>query len=150
MKIAPILLLLLLILGCNSAEKRTYDVALRNDSTRPVTIWLTKNGPPWEDGWKSPEDLAIESPRISERIAGVIVPPGKIALTGKVTGSFLPNVDAIIRVYRGQLTFSEILAVSRGNTARMDIPLKPGINDLVVTDLGPGVTVHPAEAPIPR
>jgi hypothetical protein len=140
MKIASALLILLLV-GCHDVEKRTYDVTLHNQSSKTVTIWLTKNGPAYEQGWKSPEDLVIESPRMNERIAGVFVPAGKTAFTGKVTGEFAPGVDAILRVYMGQRSLDELLAMSRGSVDRFDVLLKPGANDLVVSDHGEGIQV---------
>ncbi len=121
-------------------QTRSYDVTVKNDSTKPVTVWLTKNGLPFEPGWKAPEDLAIESPRANEPIAGVVVPAGKTASTGKVTGKFSPGVDAILRVYLGQKTFNELLAVNRDSSDRIDLPLKPGENQIVVTDHGGGVS----------
>ena len=133
MKIAA-LSLILLIVGCHSVENRSYDVNVKNDSIKPVTIWLTKNGPPWEAGWKSPEDLAIESPKNDERIAGVVVPPGKTASTGKIAGQFEPHVDAILRVYLGQKTFDDLLAVSHDSPDRIEVVLKPGVNQIVVRD----------------
>jgi hypothetical protein len=53
MRLIP-LLLLCCVVGCNSMQQRTYDVSVKNDSTKPITIWLTKDGPAWERGWKSP------------------------------------------------------------------------------------------------
>jgi hypothetical protein len=138
MKIAA-LSLLFLIVGCESVQTRSYDVSLKNDSIKPVTIWLTKNGPEFEEGWKSPEDLAIESPRMNEKLAGVVVPPGKTAMTGNVTGHFAPHVDAILRVYLGQKTFDELLAVNRQSLDRTDVVLRPGVNRILVKDDGSGV-----------
>ena len=130
--------------GCGpSFETRTYDITVRNDSTRPVTLWLTKTGPAYEQGWKSPEDLAIESPKANEPIGAIPVPVGKTAYTGKLTGRFRSDVDAVLRVYVGLHSFSELLAISRGSSDRLEIALTPGKNDLVVTDLGPTVQVKP-------
>jgi hypothetical protein len=137
MKIAA-LSLLFLVLGCD--QTRSYDVSLKNDSTKPVTIWLTKSGPKFEQGWKSPEDLAIESPKMNEKIAGVVVPPGKTAATGNVTGTFEPRVDAILRVYLGQKDFNELLATNRQSLDRTDVVLKPGTNRILVKDDGNGVS----------
>ena len=53
---------LFLCVGCSNVETRSYDITLKNDSTKPVIVWLTKNGPAYEKGWKSPEDYAIEQP----------------------------------------------------------------------------------------
>src|SRR5438552_12672165 len=79
--IPPLSLLCLLLTGCHNYESRTYDVTVHNRTAEPITIWLTKDGPPYEAGWLSPEDLAIESPRQNENreIGGVIVAAGKSA-----------------------------------------------------------------------
>jgi hypothetical protein len=140
MKIFSLPLLLLLVVGCESIETRSYDVSLKNDSSKPVTIWLTKNGPKFEEGWKSPEDLAIESPKMNEKIAGVVVQPGKTASTGNVTGHFVPHVDAVLRVYLGQKDFNELLATNRESLDRTDVVLKPGVNRILVKDDGGGVS----------
>jgi hypothetical protein len=128
-----------LVGGCSSVRKRDYEVNVTNESSKPVTVWLAKNGMPYEPGWKAPEDLAIEFPGKDEPIAGVVVPAGKTASTGKVTGQFAPGVDAILRVYLGQKKFAELLAVNRDSPDRIDIALKPGINDVLVTDRGAGI-----------
>jgi hypothetical protein len=143
MKIAPALLVLFLV-GCHDVVSRTYDVTVHNQSSKTVTIWLTKNGPAYEEGWRSPEDLVMESPKMNEKIAGVFVPAGKTAFTGKVTGEFAPGVDAILRVYMGQRNLNEILAMSHGNVGRFDITLKPGANELTVTDQGSGIQISPS------
>ena len=49
--------------GCHSYETRAYDVMVRNDSPVPIVVWLTKDGPPYEQAWLSPEDIAIETPQ---------------------------------------------------------------------------------------
>ena len=125
--------------GCTNAQTRTYQIKVENRSSKPVTVWLTKDGPPWEEGWKSPEDLAIESPKADEPIGGVVVPPGESRVTRDVKGKILPDVDAVLRVYLGQLTFNELLAVSRGSIDRKEVKLQPGPNIVVVTDFGSSV-----------
>lgn len=141
MKVITFLLLCGCIVGCSSTQTRTYDVTVKNESSHPITIWLTKNGPPWEEGWKSPEDIAVESPKIIDRIGGVIAPAGKTAYTGKVTGSFAPQTDAILRVYLGEKKFLQLLAISKGNPDRIETVLHPDVNVLRVTDDGPGIKV---------
>src|SRR4051794_7206339 len=96
--ISPVLSLVVILLiagGCSEVQKRTYSVAIKNDSRVPVTVWLTKDGPLYENNWKSPEDLAIETRKAGELIAGVVVPPGKTAAVGPVMGKFAPNTNAI-------------------------------------------------------
>ena len=46
----------LLLTGCARTEK--FDVSVRNDTSSPLTLALTKDGPPFEHVWAGPEDLA--------------------------------------------------------------------------------------------
>lgn len=135
---------LCLMVGCAqmSMEHRTFELTVENHSSKEVIVWLTKNGPAWEKGWKSPEDLAIESPHADERVAGVIVPAGKTAYTGKVSGSFAPDTSAILRVYCNGKKLSELLAMGHGNPNRVDVTLDPGVSKLQVRDEGPGIQVE--------
>lgn len=135
------LFVLLIGVGCSNVETRTFDISLKNDSSKTVIVWLTKNGPVYEKGWKAPEDLAIEHPSAEDPIAFQTVPPGKTAFTNNLTGKFAPGVSAILRLYVGQRTFSEILAISRGSPDRIELPLVNGPNQFIVKDQGSGVTV---------
>lgn len=137
-----LLSLLAVVGGCApTAEKRMYDVTVKNESSKPVTIWLTKDGLPFEPGWKSPEDLAIEQRQFDEKISGVIIPPGKAAGTGNVTGLFFPETQAILRVYLGERKFTELLAMGSPGTDRIDTVLRIGANVLTISDNGPGFKV---------
>src|SRR5262249_50078232 len=85
---------LLLAGGRQTAQKRSYEISVRNESNTPVTVWLTKTGGVYETNWKSPEDLAIESRNANEQIAGFVVRPGERAGIGPVKGEFTPNSQA--------------------------------------------------------
>src|SRR5690348_1282076 len=115
----PLIGALLLVLGaatgCQSDFKtRTYSVTVANDSSSPVTVWLTKDGPAYEPGWLSPEDTAYEARGAGESVAGVVVPPGKTASVGPVHGEFASMTNAMLRVYLGQHNLSDLLAISKG------------------------------------
>jgi len=124
--------------GCHSYETRSYDISVHNATPSPVTIWLTKNGPPYEDGWWSPEDLAMLSPKqnAAHEVGGVIVEPGKTAGATNRRGRFEPETNAVLRVYRTGGGFNELLAISRDDSARTDVTLHPGRNELEVDDAG--------------
>jgi hypothetical protein len=123
----------LLIVGC--ARTQTYDLAVKNATSQPITIWLTKDGPPVEDNWRSPEHLAIRPSRgESERIAGVVVSAGQIVATGPITGRFDSDTYAWLRVYGGQHKLSGLLAISRGSHNRLDIPVAPGRHAWTIID----------------
>jgi hypothetical protein len=130
---------LLLTLGCQSYETRTYDVTVHNQTSEPITIWLTKDGPPFEGPWLSPEDLAIESPHRDEsrEIGGAVVDAGKTATTMR-KGRFEPRTHAMLRVYDGARKFEELLATSSESAGRKDVTLPPGKSEYIV-EPGPGV-----------
>ena len=134
---------LLMLIGC--APTRTYDVTVRNDLNQPITVWLTKNGPPPEANWLSPEQIAIGENPTDGRWAGSPVAPGKTAETGKIKGKFPNGTDAILRVYVGHRTLDEILAVSARDTAlRVDKVLPPGPSNLIVREEGGRLVAVPA------
>ncbi len=135
--------LLLGMVGCSSTETRTYDISVRNSTDHPITIWLTKDGPPAEKGWRSPEEIAISAPGHEERIGGMVVPAGKTAYTEPVKGEFEPGCYAWIRVYDGKYSsFSELLAVSAKSPDRYDYALDVGKNSLVVLERNGRVVVE--------
>jgi len=126
------------LVGCHSYETRSYDISVHNATQSPITIWLTKDGPPYEDGWWSPEDLAMLSPKqnAAREVGGVIVEPGKTADAPNRKGRFEPETNAILRVYRTASGFNDLLAIGSNNAARTDVKLRPGRNDLEVDDAG--------------
>ena len=144
--IPPLTVLCLLLTGCHSYESRTYDVTVHNRTPEPITIWLTKDGPPYEADCLSPEDLAIESPRQNEtrEIGGVILQPGKSASALR-NGRFETATRAILRVYDGAVRFNDLLAISRDNPARVDVPLKPGKSEYSVEPGAGQLTVRRVE-----
>jgi hypothetical protein len=134
-----------LLVGC-SGRSQSYRVVVHNESPRSVTVWLTKSGPPDEPGWKSPEDVAIESLGAEEPLGGVIIPPGKTGETKSVRGRFPEGVDAVLRVYLGQYAFDDLLAISKDSPNRIDVVLRPGTNALVVRNDRGTTVVEPESA----
>ena len=132
--LAPGFLLLFVasLVGCQSAEKRTYDLIVRNATEAPIVVWLTKDGPPFEKDWLSPEDIAIESPKSPDRLGGVAVDPGKTAVSGARTGRFAKSTLAVLRIYDSPTSISDILSTSRNSSRRVDVYLDPGRTRLVV------------------
>jgi len=119
---------LMLLVGCTST--RTYSVVVRNDSLQPMTLWLTKDGPPAELGWLSPEQLdrsGLAKNWPTDEL-GKVVPPGKVAELRPIEGHFDSGTSAVLRIYHGQLTFDHILAISQGSPNRADMMLEPGDN----------------------
>lgn len=126
---------LLGLIGCSTTKTLTYDITVRNQTGHPLTLWLTKDGPPSENGWRSPEEVAASAPGHEERIGGIVVPSGKTAYTGQIQGHFQPGSTAWLRIYDGQYKlFSDLLAVSPQSLVRKDYPLDPGKNFLVIKE----------------
>jgi hypothetical protein len=142
---ASLLLIALALGGLGCAQTRTYEVSVRNDTPEPVTIWLFKDGGPYEDGWKSPEDLAIESPKANEPIGGLIIRPGRIADAGPITGHFDSDATAVLRVYRGARRFDELLAMSGDSGDRINARLRPGENQFLITESNFKLSLEPVD-----
>lgn len=146
-----VLSLALLAIGCSNTKTFKYDISVQNQTDRPITVWLTKDGAPVEKGWRSPEQLAMTLPAHEERISGLVIPPGKTAESGVVSGKFAPGVSAWLRVYDGKHKFSELLAMSPGDPDRLDVPLDPGKSTVVVKDIQGKLSAVPTrELPTPR
>ncbi|HEX8524307.1 MAG TPA: hypothetical protein VF669_18775 [Tepidisphaeraceae bacterium] len=137
------LLLLAVITGC-SGPTRTFDVAVRNELNQPITVWLTKSGPPVEANWLSPEQLATYANPPEGKVPGVPVPPGKTAETGKISGHFPAGTEAVLRVYLGQRSLDELLATGARNPDRLDIPLQPGRSDLIIKNTTGRLSAEPS------
>jgi hypothetical protein len=136
------LLLAAFAAACSSSRTHTFDLTVTHATTRPVTISLAKNGPPYEAAWASPEDIAIETPRYRERGGMGMIPPGKTASVEKLSGKFDANTEGYLRVYAGDLTISEMLSKSRGSPGRVDVQLVPGRNDIRVVDNGGSIAAQ--------
>jgi hypothetical protein len=153
LRVALSVVLLGLAAGC--LETRTYSLIVHNTLPTDVSICVTKrNGPP-ERGWESPEQL-IEPPHPAsdQRPPGVIVPAGKTASSLGFTGAFDPGRGrAILRIYAGRPTLTEMNAVSIGSRNRVDVPLDQGMNRIEVKQAEDGTmtAIHlPVTQPAPR
>jgi hypothetical protein len=143
MRLMATLFVALCICGC--APTKTYQVTVRNDLNQPITVWLTKSGEPAEANWLSPEQIAIGENPAGGRMAGTPLPPGKIAETGKIKGKFPQGTQAVLRIYLGQHTLDELLAINRSNKAlRLDLWLDPGSTQLIVREEGGVLVAEPA------
>jgi hypothetical protein len=113
-------------IGCAAGTKRTYDVVVHNRSEVPVMVWLTKDGPPVENGWYSPDQFLETSPDTPS--PGVQLPAGKTADTGNVSGTFPKGTNAILLVFR-----SGVEADRHGSSHQLTLKLKPGKNEFAVS-----------------
>jgi len=142
------LLLYCSVSGCQPAtETRIYDIELSNHLTHPVTVFLTKNGPPDEYGWLSPEQIAENPMSHDPAHVGQTVPPGSTARSGQVVGHFYSATSAILRIYAVTGGLEDYAAISADNPKRADMLIHPGLNRFVVTPAGPGILVQRREEP---
>ncbi|MEM8875504.1 MAG: hypothetical protein AAGD32_14755 [Planctomycetota bacterium] len=137
----PFLLLAALIVGCGpSAETRAYRVTVVNATQQPLTVWLTKNGPPFEELWATPEDLAHPVMGLAEK-EGAVLEPGDVGTIpggpAAFEGKFYPRTDAVLRVYSGRRTFNEMLAASRSAGTLEIFVLPAGSSQVTVTESFP-------------
>lgn len=130
--------LLFLSCACMQDAKATFTVEVQNISTTPISVALTKNGPPKEDHWYAPEDLP---PALADRHWGMLVRPGQTVTLGPQLGHFRENVAAVLRVYSGNPTVEEALAYGRKDPGRLDIVLWEGKSSYVINDPGGGPLV---------
>lgn len=136
-------LLCAMLVGC-SVPTRTYDVSVKNEMTQPITVWVTKSGPPVERRWLSPEQLATYVNPPGDPIYGRAVPPGKTAHAGPLVGHFPEGTEAILRVYLGQHDLNELLAMGVRNPNRVDVTLPEGRSAYVVHEENGKLRVDPA------
>ena len=119
--------------GC--ADKRTFQLAVRNETARPLTVGLTKANGSYEPQWAAPEDAVITAKSDDERAwDSVVVPPGETRSAGPVSGDFSGGAEAILRVYAGDLELSDVLAISPRSPDRLDVTLTPGRNAIVIRE----------------
>lgn len=126
-------ILLTIVAGCARTDK--FDISVRNETSNALTLALTKDGPPFEQLWAGPEDLAIESPHAEEEHGFVVLPPGKDADVS-LEGKFDAQTRGYLRVYRGDLLISDMNAIGKSSPNRLDLLLTPGPNHFVIIDAG--------------
>ena len=144
-----VLVLAASVVGC--AKTRSYQVAVRNETSEPITVGFAKeDGGPFEPEWATPEEVAIEGPDVPERNwDSVVVPPGRTGVAGPLKGRFDGTAKAVLRVYGTKGTLDELMAISRGSPRRADVHLYPGRNALIVRDEGGKLTAERVELPPP-
>ena len=129
MKFIALLFVLMTAGGC------AYQVELKNQTSQPVTLWLTKDGPPAQEGWLSPEQLAAMPPDAQPRYDLAIVPPGRTATTEKMSGEFPKGTNAVLRVYEGEKELFHIVEDAKaGKEQRVDQVLKRGMNRFTLVE----------------
>jgi hypothetical protein len=140
---------LFLLVGC--AETRTFQIAVRNETTQPLTCGVTKEGGKYERQWRSPEQAVVRTTGDDERgWDSVVVPPGETRSAGPVKGDFSGGAVAVLRVYAGDLTLSDVLAISRDSPSRIDVPLDEGRNAVIIRDAAGKLACERVPVPQPK
>jgi len=127
-----LVLSLLLLPACTQVQKRSFEISVKNETVRPISVGLVKNGPPTEEGWIAPHEVAMMAPQLTERKWGLVIAPGQTRLIGPHSGKFQAGVQAILRIYAGTPTIEEMLSFSRDDPERLDIYLWPGRSGYVI------------------
>src|SRR5688500_6868335 len=109
--VAPTTLAFALTFLAGCADNRSYQVAVRNETPRPITVGLAKDGGKFERQWATPEQAVLRTTSDDERgWDSVVVPPGDVRSAGPVKGNFAGGAEATLRVYAGELELSDVLA----------------------------------------
>jgi hypothetical protein len=127
------LCLLFAIVGCT--PKASFDVTIVNQTNRPVTVGLVKEGPPFEPAWAGPDEVVLRSEANVNAIApwGHVVPPGRTLDSPATSGAFPKGTLGYLRVYAGERSNSELLSISDPSPDRTEVLLFPGHNHVIVT-----------------
>jgi len=141
-------ILLLALASACSTSKQTYTVDLVNKTPLALSVGLIKTDGPIEDGWTSPEQIAIRAPQFSERKWGKPLQPGQSITIGPQSGTF-GNGHAVLRVYVGDVPVSALIAYSRNDPGRLDLHLWPGRCGFVIDMPGGKLQATPIETTPP-
>ena len=132
------LLLAAALVGCAPATQ-SYQLTVVNESAQPMTIVLTKDGPPMEKDWMPPEDIAMMKNAPADLTVNGITLQPKQKVTQTRTGKFEGGTHATLRVYRGEISMKQMWGVSSGSPNRSDLTLHPGDNTVVIDKTGAAV-----------
>lgn len=142
------LALLPAVVGCSH---QSFEVTATNKTDMPLTVGIVKDGPPYENNLASPGEWAVDTRLDSLPAWGNVVPAGRTIDSGKVTGSFPAGTRAYLRVYRGQHSNAELIAIGEPSFDRVDVVLFPGQNEIVIeNDPAKGLSykrIRPVVAP---
>lgn len=129
------LLVSVAVIGCGPTTQEVR-IAVKNDSYEPMTVVLTKDGPPMEMKWLPPEDFAAMRKAPPEaRVNGIVIKPGQ-SVDQTRTGQFGSGTRPVLRVYRGPQMLETMLGIGPDSSNRTDIPLAAGTNLIVIDKTG--------------
>ena len=142
-----LLLTLLLLPACTHYDKRSFEISVKNETARPLSVGLVKDGPPTEEGWIAPHEVAIMAPQLTDHKWGLVINPGETKVMGPHTGNFGQGAHAILRIYAGTPSIEEMLSFSRSDPERLDIYLWPGKSGYVIRYDGGRISFVSTEEP---
>lgn len=133
------------LVGCAPSRTYAFNVTVENKTDQPLMVFLTKDGPPVEKGWMSPENLVTLRRADDDSISGAHdIPAAKTLYMPKdVRGTFEPDTAAILRIYRGKFkSLSELLAVSSSSPDFLELRLPPGASFWTISNGSDGRMAH--------
>jgi hypothetical protein len=125
---------LLLFSSINCAPRVSFQLSILNKTDQPVTVGVVKEGEPYEATLASPEQLAIQTSLEALPPWGHVIPPGRTLDSPPITGTFPRGAAAVLRVYRGEFTNAQLLAISNPSPDRAEVLLFPGLNQILIQD----------------
>jgi len=133
---------LMLAIGCSN---QTFEVKVANQTDQTLTVGIVKDGPPYEKHLAAPGEWAVDTQLEYLPPWGNPVPPGRTIDSGAISGSFPSGTRCYLRIYRGQHSNAELIAISEPSFDRIDVILFPGLNEIVVEgDPKKGLKAHRA------
>ena len=128
----------LLATGCASSREQTYHVTVVNEAGAPVTLWIAKEGQPFEAHWSTPSQWqsAREAGAIPDDAPslGVELPPARRVELGPQSGRFRRDARAVLYVFSAPVSLEEMAATPRrapcsriaeSSVTRIRAPLQP-------------------------
>lgn len=141
-KINGILMLLsVLLVGCGT-RPQTVEVTVRNDAEEPVVLWLTKSGPPVEEAWLSPGQVAAfyapgDADHDLSQLPAVPLQPGEQVAFPPRKGRFPEGVFPVMKVYFGKSDLEALAGTATRGPNVDTVPLGAGQNFVVVRQVRP-------------
>jgi hypothetical protein len=125
---------LLVFFSINCAPRVSFQLSILNKTDQPLTVGVIKEGEPYERDLASPEQLAIQTSLEALPPWGHVIPPGRTLDSPTITGTFPRGAAAVLRVYRGEFTNAQLLAISNPSPDRAEVLLFPGLNQIIVQE----------------
>lgn len=120
-----------LLTGIGCSARGSFDVAIHNQTSEPLSAGFVKSGGPMDPKWTTPSDIAIHSPQLTDRHWGALVPPGKTIHLNS-SSNFSKGSTAYLRIYSGDNTVDNLLAISPGSSDLAQHALDNGKSAFVV------------------